>query len=262
MKKSLQVLLAALLLTMFSHCANDEFTEPMPPADDPPTMANAYQDQFLTLKITTNTTSRGVLFNLEGNGGKVSINWGDGTIEKKVLGVNQYVQFMHLYDREKNYTINVSGEINTIVGFEWAEGEAVEVNNIHFGGMVNLRRINMNLVEKGPFEINLSKNRLLESVNLFGVERTKDIILPTTHNINNINIGGPNDLPTAIVDRVIARIHDSVVNNPRPGFIALDKIWTGQDSGTSMVGPPSSYSVTKLQKLRTKYGWTVSPNIN
>src|SRR5262245_20520792 len=135
MKKVLQVLLTVSLLTMFSRCANDEFTEPKPPADDPLTTASAYQDQFLTLKITT-TADRFVLFALQGNGGKVSVNWGDGTIEKKVLAVNSGIQCMHVYDREKNYTINVSGDIATIIGFEFAEDSHIVLNNIHFGGLV------------------------------------------------------------------------------------------------------------------------------
>jgi hypothetical protein len=67
-------------------------------------------------------------------------------------------------------------------------------------------------------------------------------------------------MTTAAVDRVIARVHDSVVNSPRQGIFAFGALW-GQGEEGDVVGPPSSYSINKLRKLRDVYGWTIYPEI-
>src|SRR4051812_47998943 len=99
MKNILKVLLMACVVGTLSRCSTEEQIEPTPMDNDLATYANAYQDQFLTFEITTNF-DRSVTFYLSGNGGKVSVNWGDGTIQK--INVGEYSDFHHDYDREKN----------------------------------------------------------------------------------------------------------------------------------------------------------------
>jgi hypothetical protein len=258
MKNFLKVLLIAAIISTFSGCSNDELIEPATVTEDLRTSANLYQDQFLTFNVTATEMGTSLTFFLTGNGGSVSVNWGDGTIEKKY--VTGRIRLEHEYDRMKNYAVNVSGDIKTITELDLNYADMV-FNNIHFGGLTNLKVLNFNLLAAGPKTVNLSRNKMLEHITLLGVERMEDVILSTTNVISSLDISGDNNLSAAVVDRIVARIHDSVVNSPRAGSITLRRTWYQEEGDNSMVGPPSSYTINKLKKLRDVYGWSVYPEI-
>jgi hypothetical protein len=258
MKNILKVLLIAAVMGTFSGCSSDELIEPSTISEDLRTSANLYQDQFLTFNITATEMGTRLTFFLSGNGGRVSVNWGDGTIEKKY--VTSRIRLEHEYGNMKNYTVNVSGDIKTITELELNYADMV-FNKIHFGGLTNLKYLNFNLFAAGPITVNLSRNRMLEHITLLGIERMEDVILPSTNKISSLDISGDNNLSTAAVDRIVARIHDSVVNSPRAGFITLRATWYQEEGDNAMVGPPSSYTINKLKKLRDVYGWNVNPEI-
>lgn len=258
MEKTIRLPLTICLVMILYGCTTEEEINPVTLETDLQTSANLYEDQFLTFKITTNF-DQGFKFYLSGNGGKVSINWGDGTIEKRVID-GGYVMFDHVYSREKNYTITIAGDLQTITAIDMAYREAF-INQIHFGGLTNLEQVNFNLIKiVGP--VNFSRNKKLKSITLSGVQGMTDVVLSTSNIIDYIDVSGDNSLSTASVDRIVARIHDSVINNPRTGFMNLKATWYQEEDNYSMVGPPSSYSINKVRKLQNVYGWTITPNVN
>lgn len=256
-------LLALLLLSVILLQCSDEIVEPQILDDDVKTSATLYEDQYFTLAITTVKTHPAeplpeeVYFYLEGSGGKVSINWGDGTIEKFAVGAST-LTLRHQYDRVKNYTIKISGDIKTITSFRM-NYLSTKINDIHFGGLVNLQEVGMNLLSVAPEVFNLSRNRNIETVVLAGLQSMKDVLLPSTNKLRQVDISGENLMTTAAVDRVIARVHDSVVKTPRQGVFVLSASWAQEEGDNTMVGPPSSYSINKLRKLRDVYNWTINP---
>ena len=257
MKFSIKLFLSFLLLSFISSCSPDEIVEPTSLTEDAKTSANYYEDQFLTLDVAYMYSFHSLTFYLTGNGGKVSVNWGDGDIEKKVLYDNQNIAFTHRYDRRKNYSIRVSGDIKSITRFEISHQD-MPVNKIHFGGLTNLRELILDYMSNSPMIINLSRNKELVSAKFHVTARTEQVILSTTNKITYFELSGPNSMNTPNADRVIARIHDSVVSNPRTGTINVQDYWNPYEAPV-LSGPPSSYSINKLRKLRDRYGWTVIP---
>lgn len=260
MKKLFQFLCASVLVVA-AGCA-DESIEPQPLSEDMKTSANGYWDQFLSIHITTNFEDY-VTFHLDGTGGDITVDWGDGSSETSYVGPD-YVTFTHDYNTDEetphDFAIRVSGDIKTITGFNFYYA-SLYVNEVHFGGLTNLKSLSMGVLSYGPTEINLSKNKVIESVVLPGVQRLQNLILPVSNKIRVIDISGYNELPTAVVDRVIARVHDSVVNSPRSGYFNIPASWAQEEDDPSMVGPPSSYSINKLRKLKRKYGWKIFPDV-
>jgi hypothetical protein len=236
-------------------CSEETAVEPQVISEDLRTSAAAYADQFLTVKITTTTDDRHMRFTLTGLGGKVLVDWGDGTIQQRVLDWD-YEIFKHTFSESKDYTITVSGDIKTIETFIMLD-EDLKVNALHLGGLSNLRTFSFQLIWDGPQILNLSQCRKLRLLELSSVASLTDLILPATNEIFYASLNG-SGLSTAVVDRVIARIYDSVVNNPRPGSIDI-KLSFREGQTDWMVGPPSSYSINKLRKLRDVYQWYVYP---
>lgn len=258
MKTFWKLIFGACIVAALSCCSTNEEIIPTELNEDQKTSAALYADQFLTFQITASEMDINFTFHVAGNGGKVSINWGDGTIEKRT--VTEYATFEHAYDEMKNYTVTISGDIKTITELH-LNYEDIVIRDIHFSGLTNLKVVNFNLLGAGPRVVNFSRNKMLESVTLAGIEGLQDVILSTTNNIILIDISGENELTTPVVDRVIARIHDSVVNAPRPGFMNVSATWHQGEDDYSMIGPPSSYSINKLKKLRDVYGWNIAPEI-
>ncbi|HEY0652412.1 MAG TPA: hypothetical protein VGD65_04750 [Chryseosolibacter sp.] len=258
MKFSIRLFLPVALLSFISSCSPDEIVEPTALTEDKKTYANYYEDQFLTLYVAYMYDYHTLNFHLTGNGGKVSVNWGDGVIEKKILYENQKITFTHRYATRKNYTIRVSGEITTITRFEIHQQD-MPVDKIHFGGLTNLRELELDYMSNSPYVVNLSRNKELVSAKFYVTARLYEVILSTTNKITNLEISGPNSINTPNADRVVARIHDSVINNPRTGTINLEDWWDKPYGPPLLTGPPSSYSINKLKKLRDRYGWTVIP---
>jgi hypothetical protein len=261
MKNIFKLLCTFAAIMCLSHCSDDDLTEPTAPADDPLTSAASYKDLFLTLEVTPNADTR-IEFRLSSNGdGKVSVNWGDGSLKKNVALLDgYYTRFYHTYSRQEKFTINVTGDLNMIDSFLLMD-EQIAINDIHFGGLPNLMGLDMYNLPNGPQVVNFSKNRKLAYIALNNIQRMQDVILPTTNVYRQVNIAGSNDLTTAVVDRIIARVHDSVLRNPRVGGdLELGKAYSfPEDAVAPMVGPPSSYSINKLRKLRDVYQWRISP---
>lgn len=255
--KSLYRLLPIMLLVFFSSCFQDEIGEPTSLTEDAKTSANYYEDQFLTFYLTYLYNYHTLNFYLTGNGGKVSVNWGDGVIEKKVLYANEKVAFTHRYATRKNYVARVSGDIQTITRFEISNLDMV-IDKIHFGGLTNLREVILDYMPNSPYVVNLSRNKELVSAKFYVTARLHELILSTTNKITYLELSGSNSMNTPNADRMIARIHDSVINNPRTGTINIQDYWNADES-PFLSGPPSSYSINKLRKLRDRYGWTVIP---
>lgn len=257
MRKTFKLLLAASLLLVFASC-NDEIVEPAQATEELKTSATLWEDQYITMKITTNFDTD-IEFYLLGDEGTVSVNWGDGSVQSYTL-TNDYNPFYHQYAGEQDYTINISGDITMIRAFDM-NYEGFQFNQFHFGGMTNLEDVNFNLWQYGPSVINLSQNKKLKSVTLAGIQGMQDLVLSSTNVITHIDLAGENSLPSSVVDRVISRIHDSVVSNPRAGFFNLSKSWAQDENDYSMIGPPAGYSVNKLRKLKTVYGWGIAPTL-
>src|SRR5829696_2184266 len=106
MKTTVKIFVLALSAFFLSRCSDDKIAEPQIPSEDLKATAAAYEDEFLTFMITTVSNDRDFEFTINGDGGKVSVNWGDGTIEKRTLSHTNGL-FSHGYEREKNYTITV-----------------------------------------------------------------------------------------------------------------------------------------------------------
>lgn len=259
--KKLFKFVCACILVVAAGCA-DENIEPQPLTEDLKTSAKGYWDQFLSIHITTNFEDY-VTFHLNGTGGEITVDWGDGTSQTAYVG-SYDVTFTHDYNTDEetlqDFAIRVSGDIKTITGFNFYYA-SLYVDEVHFGGLTNLRSLSMGVLGYGPREINLSKNKLIEDVMLPGVQRLENLILPVTNKIRILDISGYNELPPAVVDRAIARVYDSVVKSPRTGYVNIPASWSQEEDDPSMVGPPSPYSINKLRKLKKKYGWTIFPDV-
>lgn len=270
MTKKISTLVILLVSIFLFQCSSDPDIEPQQLGEDPTTSAASYADQFLTIEVTNRFIPTGVeeddwyphfQIRLYGNGGNVSVNWGDGTIHKMQVNA-EGLELRHDYQALKNYKIVVSGDIKTITGFD-AIGTSAKVNAIHFGGLVNLKSVMLAWVDS-PEIINLSRNRQLENVVLTLLRGTKDILLPATNAITHIEVtdikdASENSLSTAVVDRLVSRIYDSVKSSSRAGVFDLKADVTQGNANPNMVGNPSSYTFNKLRTLRDTYGWSVYP---
>jgi hypothetical protein len=263
MEKNIIKLFLLLLTFALTNCSEETVT----PADehDPITTAQAYYGNsvfVIDLKTMPGDSANTWPVQLLVKGipsKKISVNWGDGTIKKYTLDSTQYVTLKHQYDRIKNYSIRITGDIASVTEFRMAYS-TVELQNIYTAGLTNLEELSLQLIAKAPNAINLSQNRKLKGVYLVGLDELSDLILPSTHQIKSIDISGPNNLSTQVVDRAVSRIYDSVVANPRAGYFDLSSHWGESNDG--MVGPPSVYSINKLQKLEDVYGWRINPSIS
>lgn len=255
-----------ILMAFFAMRCAEERIEPAFLDEDQSTHAQGYfPSTVFAIEVTTilggrveeNGLPQLTEFYLSGEPGtKVSVNWGDGTIQK--VTIDESRNYMsHQYNRIKNYTIQVTGEISKITTFGMYYQHII-IRNVYLAGLVNLRKISMGLNYRVPSIVNLSHNRKIETLDLNGPELT-DIIVPSENRLNTVLISGPNALSTAVVDRIISRVYTSVQASPRTGYFALNENWYDDQPG--MVGPPSSYSITKLRKLRDVYGWEITPSL-
>lgn len=269
MKKKLSALVVLVASIFLLQSCSDPVIEPQF-GEDQTTKAASYADQFLTVEVTNRFVPSDVeddswyphfQMRVYGDGGNVSVNWGDGTIEKVTLDAYG-PELRHDYQALKKYKIVISGDIKAITGFD-ATGTSAKIDAIHFGGLVNLKNVTMAWADS-PEIINLSRNRKLESVIITMAYGTKDILLPTTNAITHIEVteikdAAGNPLPTAVVDRIVSRIYDSVKNSPRAGLFDLKADVVQSNSDPTMVGTPSSYTLNKLRTLRDTYRWAIYP---
>lgn len=265
MKTKISQLLLLLLVAFTLFYCSEEPIAPAEPTEDPVTSMEAYSPNVFVAEITTakynpsDPLPHTVEIELSGPGGKIAINWGDGTIEKKTL-TSDIRWYSHQYERVKNYAIKIDGEIKNIEYFGMSYQGDNNLNNLYLSGLTSLRFLNLVIVGGKMEIINLSHNKLIEDLDLIDMPNLREIIIPTTNNITSMRIMGTPKVTTAAIDHVIGRVYGSVVANPRQGSLGINKNW--YEEGDEMVGPPSGYSITKLNKLRDTYGWGVSPNLN
>jgi hypothetical protein len=264
------LLLLMVAISMFN--CSEQPVAPVEPTEDFATHAEAYSPNEFVLEITTVTYDPSypphpVELRISGTvSAMIVIDWGDSTIEDITLEdyySNPYYE--HQYSRVKNYTIKITGKIKNIDYFGMEYQDVVKVNNIYLSGLTGLKELSLTIVN-GPPVINLSHNKLLETLTLVALP-LRDITMPSTNVLRHVDISSTPEISTAAVDRVIGRVYESVVSNPREGYFILDKdYWWESDEGykdkNAMVGPPSSYSITKLKRLRDIYGWDISPDVN
>jgi hypothetical protein len=252
-----------LLVAFMAVRCSEEKVEPIGPEEDVSTHMQSYLPTFCAIEITTISGSPDDLpelteFYLGGNAAKVSVNWGDGTIEKVTLDDSRNY-FSHQYDRNKNYTIKITGELTKITALE-IYYQHMMIRNLYLAGLTNLEDLTMGLNYSCPSVINLSHNKKIQRIEV-GDEEISDIIIPSTNKLHTVLLDGPNNLSTAVVDRIISRVYASVKANPRSGAFGLKARWY-EEENIEMVGPPSSYSITKLRKLRSNYGWIINTDID
>lgn len=255
--------LTLLAAVLFVRCS-DEQIEPTPLGEDMATSANAYVSGAFTLSITTqkshpdNDYTEPVTFFLSGTTGSISVNWGDGKIEKHRLGTQQ-LELYHQYANQKNYTIQITGELAAVTDLEM-NYQHVHFRDFNLSGAKNLKSFRYNLNFMSPATINFSHNRLIEEILLVAAIQTTDVIIPPTNSLRAIDLSNCTGLSTAVVDRVIARVYDSVKAKPRKGFFGMLADWSDDQTSTERIGPPSPYSMTKLRTLQNTYNWAISPN--
>jgi hypothetical protein len=259
MKYNFKILFALLFAAILSGCVDDDPT----PFEEMTTSATSFPSTVFAVELTSvkthpdNPLPEPIEIFLGGSG-KISVNWGDGTIEKLTLG-SIATGLKHQYDRVKNYTIQITGSISTLSEFR-CNYQHVNLRKVHLSGLTGLKTFSVGSNYLGPEAINFSHNRQLADLSLM-IPQLSDVILPTTNQINRLSLAGPNRLSTAVVDRVISRVYDSVKANPRAGVIELSADAFGDPEDHAMIGPPSSFSINKLKILKNNYGWTVVPDV-
>lgn len=263
MKTGLKFLM--IVMSLFLMRCSDESIEPALLEEDQSTHMQAFPTSVFAIEVTTiaggnmedPNLPQLANFYLEGPGGtKLSINWGDGTIQKVTLTGETRDYFEHQYSRFKNYTIQVTGEISSITTFGLYYQHII-IRDVHLAGLVNLAKLSMGFNYQNPSVVNFSHNRKIEIIDLTG--EVADIIIPSENNLSTVLISGPNNLTTVVIDRIISRVYTSVQSSPRAGYFALHAEWYQETN--DKVGPPSAYSITKLKKLRDVYGWEIAPEI-
>jgi hypothetical protein len=264
MKTHLQFLL--LLMAFVIMRCSEENIEPAQLEEDQSTHMQAYYpSSVFAVEVTTilggrveeNGLPQLTEFYLSAPAGtKVSINWGDGSIDKVTLDGDSRNYMSHQYNRIKNYNIQVTGEISKITTFG-IYYQHIIIRNVYLSGLVNLTDLRMGLNYRVPAVVNFSHNRKIEIIDLSSGDDLTDVILPSDNRLTTLLLSGPNSLSTAAVDRIISRVYTSVQASPRAGYFSLSESW--YEESEEMIGPPSSYSITKLKKLRDVYGWETSP---
>jgi hypothetical protein len=262
MRTTLKLLMTLLALVLM-RCSEENIEPALLEEDQPTHMQGYWPSTVFAIEVTTilggrveeNGLPQLTEFYLSGTpGAKVSVNWGDGTIQKVTLDESRNYM-SHQYNRIKNYNIQISGEITKITTFGMYYQHII-IRNVYLGGLTNLRQLRMGLNYRAPSVVTFSHHRTIEMIDLSG-ENLTDIIVPSENKLTTVLIGGPTGLSTAVVDRIISRVYTSVQTSPRAGYFALNEDWDQELPG--MVGPPSSYSITKLRKLRDAFGWEIVP---
>jgi hypothetical protein len=207
----------------------------------------------------------GFKFWIDGLGGGVLVDWGDGGREGFPVSMREFgfetVEVSHTYAAPGKYLITITGDLDMITTLYtglFGEGRISEIN---VQGLTGLEQVVIDLY--GPFltkVIDLSKNSKLQIIGVGHARQLENLILAYENYIREIEISGCDLLTTARVDDVINKIYFSVVlHNEMNGSFFLSEDWS-QDPGDPMVGPPSPASVTKLRELRDVYQWRILPD--
>ncbi len=189
---------------------------------------------------------------LQGSG-NVDVDWGDGTVESFALGTNTYVE--HNYAAKGYYYITITGDITGITEFYsyYGNGETSEINLDALTGLTSIR-FGLTL---SPPVVDLSNNTNLEFVNMAGLTKLEQLILPPTHKIRFILVDGPNGLDADDINYIINSIYtNAVANDIHTGIFGLSTNWAGESE--PLIGPPSPEALNQLTELKVDYGWIIS----
>jgi hypothetical protein len=245
--------------SLLQQCEETVAPQVKPAFDDVNTSA-AKINPFVLYAIN-NFPYNSLLFQLGGTPGfGVSVDWGDGTSTEFSFDPN-YDILEKIYETPGRYKVTVSGDIREITYFNCNYDNGV-FDSINVSGLRKLESFRLSLIH-GPQVLDLSSNTQLTEVDLTNVHELSEILLPRKHRIQSMSIAGPNQLTTAVVDRVIKSTYDNAVKAKLYfGYFNAQKLfylYTGEEGYDELVGPPSASSLAKLQELRDVYSWEVHP---
>ena len=193
---------------------------------------------------------------ISGDSGSINVDWGDGS--NTVYSIDRYERVLsHAYAVSGNFPITVTGDLDKIKSFNSFYGQG-RMDAIDVRGLTNLQSIDIGLTH-GPKLIDLTYNTRLETIFMPNVQQLEHLLLPVGLLIQLIDISGPNQLTSVEVDKIISKVHESVVqHNKTGGRFTLAETWYPETN--VMVGPPSVASLIKLRALRDIYQWEITPD--
>lgn len=190
------------------------------------------------------------------SGGEITIDWGDGVIESGSL--REDGEFLtHAYSDGGRYFISITGDISRITDFYsyYGMGPLDRINLDHLTELIDLR---IGLTHS-PSSIDLTHNKKLELINMAGCVNLEEILLAPDNRILFMGIEGPNNIGTAAIDNIIDKLYQSVLaDGRRNGGFSFPVAW--YEETNVMVGPPSYFSLFKLDELTDNYEWTIYPD--
>jgi hypothetical protein len=192
-------------------------------------------------------------------GGKLNINFGDGTNQEYTVPGSPGPIFVHSFPAAGYYKITVTGDLDSIERFEpnylWSDYDQIDVR--HLSG---LKVFSIGVTSAGPQIIDLSQNSKLQEVYLAGVQNLEQVILPEDHRIMAFDVSGPNSLVTSGIDAIIDNLYANVVNhNIRNGQLYLSPDWHNVPTSLDMIGFPSPTAVAKVYTIHDTFHWQVNP---
>jgi hypothetical protein len=194
-------------------------------------------------------------------GSSIHVDWGDNSTSE--ITFDGSPDFTKTYEAPGRYRITVTGDVDQIdfVGSSYGGGLFDSINVSRLRRLVDVTVA----MTPGPAVFDLSENKELLWVALFGVPELKKVILPKRHRIPYINVSGPNQISTKEIDDIINNVYDNAVKGKVfGGSIELEKLIylnDGDEGYGELVGPPSPAAIDKLVELRDVYGWRISPPI-
>jgi hypothetical protein len=200
-------------------------------------------------------------FQLKGEGGEVTVNWGDGTVENHVLSnEGNGLDMTHSYASiNKTYFVAVTGALKKIEDMSLLSSSKLE--SINTDRLTELTGFSIPdaILASAPEKLSFRFNTKLENLQLEGVTGLKTVEIPSENRLTKIDLNGSKELTTASIDDFITKIHSSaVLHNEMNGEFAFDENLFANSN--VMIGPPSEESISKLRELKNVYGWEISPS--
>ena len=218
-----------------------------------------------TLRVKPNAPVEGMdspfMLGVQGASGRITVNWGDGTIED--FNLTPDLILIHSYPTDilaqniMQYFVSISGDlqhITAVVNPDYAIG----VKKIVVNALPNLATFNMGFTELQ--HVDLSMNDQLQRLGISYNDYLTSVILPQSHEIAYAGLNGITSMSGDDISGIISNVyHNTVEKNITNGLIQL---WDDFDPEGAMVGPPSQESIEQLRILRDQYQWTVEPDVN
>jgi hypothetical protein len=195
-----------------------------------------------------------VSFDIHGPAENLSIDWGDGTVQR-VGDIRDFIdQVSHSYGREGQFFVSVYGsDLSSIQGLEffYTDGSANEVTLDH---LPNLHQFAMSFADS-PEVIDFSHNPLISSISM-SVSNVKRFILPPGAALHDVSLVYQTGFSPASLSEIIHLAYvNAVTNNVRDGWLYL----TDTPYGFSLIAYPTNaeQAFQELRTLRDSYGWEV-----